>query len=438
MCCSRVPSDPDYGVLSTPRPRRDDRRRAGRGRALQARPCRLRAVEAERRRRDRLGFAVGPRPAGLAHRMLGDDRARISARRSTSTAAGSTSSSRTTRTRSRRAAARTAALPLARYWVHNGFVDMGAEKMSKSLGNIITPADLLAQGHQGETLRLALLSRALSPAAAVDGKPDRAGEGDARPAVSRGWRCRARAKSTTACSTRCRDDLNTPLALSRLSALDEPATLQGQRGAARAAAELGRRVVPGRRRRGGDRSAHRRARRSQEEPRLRRPPTASATSSRPRASSWRTGPAALHGAGNERARSTRPRSCGSRRRCRSRARSSGRTGAPSCARRPAAARSRSRCSSTTTAASKRFRSRCRPAHSARLRRRWSSSMPRPNARRGRRRAARRSAAGSPASSDDPGDWPGIAALAPARSRKSRHGAILLPFRALLAAMEAAR
>ena len=49
-------------------------------------------------------------------------------------------------------------LPLARFWVHNGFVDMGAEKMSKSLGNIITPADLLAQGHKGETLRLALLS----------------------------------------------------------------------------------------------------------------------------------------------------------------------------------------------------------------------------------------------------------------------------------------
>jgi cysteinyl-tRNA synthetase len=48
--------------------------------------------------------------------------------------------------------------PLARYWVHNGFVDMGAEKMSKSLGNIVTPAELLAQGHKGETLRLALLS----------------------------------------------------------------------------------------------------------------------------------------------------------------------------------------------------------------------------------------------------------------------------------------
>jgi len=38
----------------------------------------------------------------------------------------------------------------------------------------------------------------------------------------------------------------------------------------------------------------------------------------------------------------------------------------------------------------------------------------------------------------PGDWPGIAALAPARTKRGRHGAILLPFRALLAAMEAAR
>ena len=91
------------------RPRGDDRRRARRGRALQARSRRLRAVEAERRGSDRLGFAMGARPAGLAHRMLGDDRARISARRSTSTAAASTSSSRITRTRSRRAAARTAA-----------------------------------------------------------------------------------------------------------------------------------------------------------------------------------------------------------------------------------------------------------------------------------------------------------------------------------------
>ncbi|MES2002209.1 MAG: iron-sulfur cluster assembly scaffold protein [Pseudomonadota bacterium] len=39
---------------------------------------------------------------------------------------------------------------------------------------------------------------------------------------------------------------------------------------------------------------------------------------------------------------------------------------------------------------------------------------------------------------DPGSWPGLSALAPARSKTGRHGAILLPFRALLAALEDAR
>ena len=37
--------------------------------------------------------------------------------------------------------------------------------------------------------------------------------------------------------------------------------------------------------------------------------------------------------------------------------------------------------------------------------------------------------------EDAGSWPNLSALAPARSRKSRHAAILLPFRALLAAMD---
>jgi NifU-like protein involved in Fe-S cluster formation len=36
------------------------------------------------------------------------------------------------------------------------------------------------------------------------------------------------------------------------------------------------------------------------------------------------------------------------------------------------------------------------------------------------------------------DWPEALTLAPARARKGRHGAILLPFRALLVAIEAAR
>ena len=40
--------------------------------------------------------------------------------------------------------------------------------------------------------------------------------------------------------------------------------------------------------------------------------------------------------------------------------------------------------------------------------------------------------------DEAGDWPGLEVLAPARTRRGRHGAILLPFRALLAAIESAR
>ncbi|MFZ4109322.1 MAG: cysteine--tRNA ligase [Polymorphobacter sp.] len=49
--------------------------------------------------------------------------------------------------------------PLAQIWMHNGFLNMGgAEKMSKSLGNIRTIPELLAQGWHGEVLRLALLS----------------------------------------------------------------------------------------------------------------------------------------------------------------------------------------------------------------------------------------------------------------------------------------
>ncbi len=44
-----------------------------------------------------------------------------------------------------------------RYWLHNGMLTMGQEKMSKSLGNIVTIRELL-QEHPGEVLRYALLS----------------------------------------------------------------------------------------------------------------------------------------------------------------------------------------------------------------------------------------------------------------------------------------
>jgi cysteinyl-tRNA synthetase len=46
----------------------------------------------------------------------------------------------------------------ARMWVHNGFLTVNGEKMSKSLGNFITVHDLLARGVRGEVIRYALLS----------------------------------------------------------------------------------------------------------------------------------------------------------------------------------------------------------------------------------------------------------------------------------------
>jgi len=47
--------------------------------------------------------------------------------------------------------------PFARYWVHNGFLSMDSEKMSKSLGNVLLVHDLVKK-IPGEVLRLALLS----------------------------------------------------------------------------------------------------------------------------------------------------------------------------------------------------------------------------------------------------------------------------------------
>ena len=45
----------------------------------------------------------------------------------------------------------------AKYWMHNGFVTIDGEKMSKSLGNIILVNEL-TKSHHGEVIRLALLS----------------------------------------------------------------------------------------------------------------------------------------------------------------------------------------------------------------------------------------------------------------------------------------
>ncbi len=47
---------------------------------------------------------------------------------------------------------------MAKTWMHNGFVQVNGQKMSKSLGNYFTVHELLEEGHRGEAIRLALLS----------------------------------------------------------------------------------------------------------------------------------------------------------------------------------------------------------------------------------------------------------------------------------------
>nr|WP_279614704.1 cysteine--tRNA ligase [Sphingomicrobium astaxanthinifaciens] len=114
--------------------------------------------------------------------------------------------------------------PLARYWMHNGFVDMGAEKMSKSLGNIITPEQLLKE-HKGETLRFALLSAHYRQPLPWSGKLVE----QAKATLDGLYRKVGDATATApdpAVIDALRDDLNTPLALARLGQVDDPGSLK--------------------------------------------------------------------------------------------------------------------------------------------------------------------------------------------------------------------
>ncbi len=111
---------------------------------------------------------------------------------------------------------------LANYWMHNGFLDMEGEKMSKSLGNVKLVHDL-AQDWPGEVLRYALLSGHYR--APLDWTRDlleqskttldriygayRRVWGDGKPVADNRHGVR----------DKLMDDLNTPLALAELNAL---------------------------------------------------------------------------------------------------------------------------------------------------------------------------------------------------------------------------
>jgi cysteinyl-tRNA synthetase len=79
-----------------------------------------------------------------------------------------------------RAQAQGAGHPFARYWIHNGMVMVGAEKMAKSLGNFTTLKDAL-DAHGPRAMRMAVLqSHYRSPVEMGDEQLNAAGEAVAR------------------------------------------------------------------------------------------------------------------------------------------------------------------------------------------------------------------------------------------------------------------
>ncbi len=145
MCCSRVRSMPDYGKLS--RRTLDEMIAGARVEVAPYKrdPGRFRAVEAVDAGSAGLGQPLGPRPAGLAHRMLGDGGGlsrrdlRHPRRRHRPDLPAPRERDRPERVRPWRHAASRATGCTTASSTSNG------EKMSKSLGNFLTIRDVLAE-----------------------------------------------------------------------------------------------------------------------------------------------------------------------------------------------------------------------------------------------------------------------------------------------------
>ncbi len=115
---------------------------------------------------------------------------------------------------------------MAKYWMHNGFLNISGEKMSKSLGNFFTVHELLDQ-YPGEVIRLLLLS------AHYRQPLDFTHEGlqQAKATLDR-WYGHLRGKPVGPANAVPRsvedalsDDLNTPLAISAIHQLGDAAEL---------------------------------------------------------------------------------------------------------------------------------------------------------------------------------------------------------------------
>ncbi len=148
--------------------------------------------------------------------------------------------------------------PFARYWLHNAFLELHGEKMAKSVGNVVSPRQLLER-YRGVVLRYALMSahyrsplefspEVLAEAAAayerlstfaVNAARALDGRGAEEPRVEEGdWAARFVAALD--------DDINVPAALAVLFDLvnaASPAIVQAERGSAAAIAELRTRLA---------------------------------------------------------------------------------------------------------------------------------------------------------------------------------------------------
>lgn len=105
-----------------------------------------------------------------------------------------------------------------KYWMHNGYLTVDGEKMSKSLGNFHTVHDLL-KDHPGEALRLSLLTAHYRQP--VDFSLDTVAEQKRR--LDRWYRLTAEVKPSSSVPLSVlealADDINTPKAIAALDAL---------------------------------------------------------------------------------------------------------------------------------------------------------------------------------------------------------------------------
>ena len=109
----------------------------------------------------------------------------------------------------------------AKYWVHNGFVTVNGEKMSKSLGNVVLAHDLV-KDYAGETLRMTLLSAHYRQP--LDWTDDKIGQ--SKKQLDRFYARLHQMKNLEATKTTSSkilnalcDDLNTPLAIAEMNNL---------------------------------------------------------------------------------------------------------------------------------------------------------------------------------------------------------------------------